>query len=116
VIAAPPSGGDALIVTSIHVDVTALPAVGGANNVGLIYGPANSTARTEFYEFFTPEVTPATVGETTIPLDAGLAIPAGWALCGFIGGTMGAQAWASGYTVPSAPVPAAHSAALPERP
>lgn len=54
---------------------------------------------------FGDAVWPGGVGEIAIPLAPGLAVPAGDSLCGNQNGSLGANATASGYTVPASAVP-----------
>ena len=84
-VATTPSGL-ALVVTMIHLDVWDDPSPGTGNYVVFL------------------STNPGSIGEIDVPLEPGLGIPSGDALCGVEGGKVQAQAWVSGYTVPSGDV------------
>jgi hypothetical protein len=102
-VASPPSG-DALIVTTIHIDTTSDPTPGPGQDVALnIQTGACSGSQVGSYG---QAVNPGSPGETDVPFTPGLAIPAGDALCGAANGSVLPEASVSGYTVPSSEVPA----------
>jgi hypothetical protein len=101
VIATPPVG-KALIVRQVRVNVFSDPAPGADNNVAIY---ADSTCTSEV-----GDVNPATVGQTTISFDPGLAIPAGSAVSASIPphASVRAEEYVDGYTIVSTAVPGAN--------
>jgi hypothetical protein len=51
-------------------------------------------------------VNPSTIGETDLPMSPGLAVPVGDSLRAETVGSIAAEVWVSGYTVPASAVPA----------
>jgi hypothetical protein len=96
--ATPPSG-KAMVLREVRIDVFSVTSTGAGQNV-LIYTGVNCDG------FLVGDVNPATVGETVLPFDPGLGIKAGSGLSGFADGTVQAEAYTDGYSVPSAAVPA----------
>jgi hypothetical protein len=101
VIATPPAG-KALIVRQVRVNVFSDPAPGPDNNVAIY---ADSTCTNEV-----GDVNPATVGQTTISFDPGLAIPSGSGLSASIAphASVRAEEYVDGYTIVSTSVPGAN--------
>jgi 3D (Asp-Asp-Asp) domain-containing protein len=94
----------ALIATVIHVDIYTGES-GSAEDVEMNVQEGTSCAGTQvgtYSQIFNP----AGNGMTDINLDPGLVVPAGDALCGRIGGSVGAELVVSGYTVPATAVAA----------
>ena len=98
-----PPVGLALVVTTLHIDVYTDPSPGSGNFVDFIVdsGTTCTGSRVGSYEQI---IDPGSVGEIDSPLDPGLGIPAGDALCGVEAGSVAAEASVSGYTVPSSSV------------
>jgi hypothetical protein len=61
------------------------------------------------------DVNPPTIGETVLPFDPGLAIAAGSALSMITNGSVAAEVYTDGYSVPANQVPAAPAAATRTR-
>jgi hypothetical protein len=105
VVAQPPSG-DALMVTSIHVDTFYDPTTGPTEQPEPTLDLALFTGSCSGFIGFTDAISPSTNGETVLPYDPGLPIPAGDSLCGFAS-NLQVSTTAVGYSVPSGSVPAA---------
>ncbi len=99
---ATPPAGLALVVTSIHVDVYADPSPGSGEYVDFII--ESETCSGACIGEYAQVINPGSVGEVDVPLEPGLGIPAGDALCGDVAGSVNAEASVSGYTVPSSSV------------
>ena len=104
IIASPPSG-DALIVTTIHIDTFYDPAP-ETNQYLLFFIAPSTTCAGSIVDPYQTIVTPSSIGETDIPFTPGLAIPAGDALCAEATNNIEGYGSATGYTVPSGEVPA----------
>ena len=104
IIASPPSG-DALIVTTIHIDTFSDPAP-ETNQYLLFFITPSTTCGGGQVGSYQTVVTPSSIGETDIPFTPGLAIPAGDALCAEATNNIVGDASVTGYTVPSGEVPA----------
>lgn len=104
IIASPPSG-DALIVTTIHIDTFDDPAP-ETNQYLLFFIADSTTCAGSIVGSYRTIVTPSSIGETDIPFTPGLAIPAGDALCAEATNNIEGYGSATGYTVPSGEVPA----------
>jgi hypothetical protein len=88
-----PPQGKAMIVRQVRINVFADPSPGESQDVAIFTGiDCNS---------FVGEVTPPTAGETILPFDPGLGIPAKSGLSAETGGSVEAQVFADGYSVPS---------------
>ncbi len=94
----------ALVVSTIHLDTFADPTPGigqfvslsdwrGANCIG---SPAGT-----YFQY----VNPGGIGETDIPLERGLGVPAGGSFCAETTGGVKMDISVSGYTVPANSVP-----------
>ena len=101
VVATPPAG-KAMIVRDVRIDVYQDPMPGSGQYVSLYSDNTCSS--------LVGDVNPATVGETVLPLDPGLGIPAGSGLSVLVGGSVGAEVYTDGYAVPSGQGPAAPAA------
>ena len=103
-VASPPSR-HGLIVTIIHIDTYADPNPGPETFIDFFIesGTACSGKAVGTYDEF---VNPPSPGETDIPFDPGLAVPAGDALCAVPTDGADAKISVTGYTVPSSAVPA----------
>jgi hypothetical protein len=103
-IASPPSG-DALIVTTIHINTYADPTPGTGEYVlfQLMTGTTCTGSGVGSYLEF---VNPGSVGEIDVPFSPGLAIPAGDALCALENASVQAEVSVTGYSVPSSEVTA----------
>jgi hypothetical protein len=91
-IATPPSG-KAMIVRDVKIDVYSDPSPGSAQHVNIYDGTKCSLAA------LVADVNPATVGETTLPFDPGLGVPANSGLSTFVGGSVEAEIYTEGYSV-----------------
>jgi len=114
-VASPPSG-DALIVTTIHIDTASDPTPGAGQNV--VLNIQTGTCSGSQVGTYGQVVNPGSLGETDIPFTPGLAVPAGDALCGAANGSIIPEVSVTGYTVPSSEVPAGplhHVRALPQQ-
>jgi hypothetical protein len=112
VVSAP--AGDALIVTTIHLNTIDDPSPGPGLNIVLNIEPAPSCDEGQVGSYL-QEVNPGSVGETDIPFNPGLAVPAGDALCALTFNGLDADVSVTGYTVPSSEVPAGPLHRLPAR-
>jgi hypothetical protein len=103
IVASPPSG-DALIVTTIHIDTQSDPTPGSLAYVSFFIetGLACTGNPVGAYEQL---VNPGSLGETDVPYSPGLAVPAGDALCAVAQDNLEVNLSVSGYTVPSSEVP-----------
>ncbi len=101
-VATPPTGL-ALVVTTIHIDVYSDPSPGAGQYVVFVV-ETGTTCSGSMVGTFHPSINPGAIGPIDVPLEPGLGIPAGDALCGISGGSVGAVASVSGYTVPSSSV------------
>jgi hypothetical protein len=99
-VAKPPTG-TALIVTSIHVDTIADPTPSTTARVGFDVMDANCNTPTAVVD----DINPATLGVTVLPFEPGLAISSGKALCALEQGSVHAEVFVFGYTVPAGAVP-----------
>jgi hypothetical protein len=98
-IAAPPSG-KAMIVREVRINVDEDPSPGSGQDIA-IYDSADCSGSTEV-----ADVNPPTVGETIVPFDPGLGVPANSVLSADVGGSVAAQVYTDGYSVASSQVPA----------
>ena len=96
-LATPPSG-KAMIVREVKISVSSDPSPGGAF-VAIYADTSCSTLVADVY--------PPTIGETTLPFDPGLGIPAKSGLSVVVAGSIQADVYMDGYSVPSGSVPAA---------
>jgi hypothetical protein len=103
VVLATPPAAKALVVREVRVDVFSDPSPGPNEDI-TIYGDATCTSQVA-------DVNPATVGETVLPFDPGLGIPAKSGLSARAMGSAEAEAYTDGYTVSSGSVPAAPATA-----
>jgi hypothetical protein len=103
----------ALVITSIRVDTFQNPTPGPTDTM-LFQIEAGACAGTDVSPYG-EVISPGGIGETVLPLDPGLGIPAGDSLCVGSGGGIESYVTASGYTVPSSEVTAGplHPAASP---
>jgi hypothetical protein len=95
---AQPPANKAMVVREVKVDVFNDPSPGPSQNVEIFSGTGCNT--------FVGDVNPATVGETVLPFDPGLAVPAGSGLSAAAGGGVQAEAYVDAYQVPASAVPA----------
>jgi hypothetical protein len=104
-----PPVGEALVVTSIHVNTTYDPTPGPDQAVR-IFRSSDGTCKSNTLELAMEEVNPASVGVTDLRYDlpGGMAIPSGKALCLVNNDSpnLAAAVTAWGYTVASSAVPA----------
>jgi hypothetical protein len=98
---APPSG-KAMVLKQVTVDTFFDPSPGNGQNDVLYKG---TTCGTPFVD-----VNPPTVGATVLPLEPGIAIPAGTAVWARAGAQIRAEVYAYGYAVSSSSVPASAAA------
>jgi len=118
IVASPPAG-DALIVTTIHLNTFSDPTPGNTDSVTFVIESGTGCDSHKVVGSYFELVDPGSVGETEIPYNPGLAVPGGDALCAAAGDNLDVTITATGYTVPSKEVPAGalHRApALPLRP
>jgi hypothetical protein len=108
---ATPPGSSALVITTLHIDTYDDPSPGPGDLVEFIVETGTACSGSQIGVFF-QVVNPATVGNTDVQLAPGLGVPAGDALCASENASLDVQVAVSGYTVPSAAVPAAASHAL----
>jgi hypothetical protein len=116
VFAAP--AGRALVVTSIRIDTFFNPSPGGGNNIffEVETGTTCTGSRVGTYSEF---INPGGLVETVLPLDPGLGVPVGDALCAFPSGNPSSEVSVSGYTVPAGEVTSSgvhHSPVPPTQP
>lgn len=113
--------GNAMIVTTIHINVVTNPDPGPDTYISLFITntPACDSQQVGSYD---ERMNPPSIGETDIPFNPGLAIPAGDSLCAATvengTGLASAEFTVTGYLVPSSEVPASplHRApALPQQ-
>jgi hypothetical protein len=102
VIAQPPTG-KAMIIRDVRIDVFQDPSPGISQLVALYDDTTCSD--------LVADVNPPTVGETVLPFDPGLGIAAGSALSMVTNGSVAAEVYTDGYSVPSNQVPAAPAGA-----
>ena len=113
VIAAPP--GRALVVTSIAYNVFKATVTGTNHFIGIAVSKTNNTCAQVVIDptsgLTAANLNPATVGETVIPFQPGLVVPAGRALCAFNFDptNIGAEVYAYGFTIAAAAAPAGAS-------
>jgi hypothetical protein len=100
VIATPPSG-KAMIVRDVTVDVFSDPSPGEGDNLPIFTGTTCEEGGVAI-----GDVNPPTVGVTTLPFDPGLGVPAKSGLSAFANGSVDAEIYVDGYSVPSSQVPA----------
>jgi hypothetical protein len=98
--------GKAMVVRDVRVDVFSDASPGPDQDL-VIFGDSTCTTQVA-------DVNPATVGETVLPFDPGLGIPANSGLSARATGSVQAEAYTDAYSVPSASVPAAPSTASKE--
>ncbi len=101
---ATPPAGLALVVTTIHVDVYADPSPGSNQVVAFDVQLGTTCSQGTQVGSYSQIINPGSLEEVDVPLEPGLGIPAGDALCGLVSGSVGAEASVSGYTVPSSSV------------
>jgi hypothetical protein len=106
VIAQPPTG-KAMIVRDVRIDVFQDPSPGISQLVALY----DDTTCSDLIG----DVNPPTVGETVLPFDPGLGIAAGSGLSMITNGSVAAEVYTDGYSVPSNQVPAAPAGATRTR-
>jgi len=102
-IVSPPSG-NAMVVTTIHLNTANDPAPGPGDEVFLNIQPGTGCPATSTVGSYAELVNPGSLGETDIPFDPGLAIPAGDALCAESSGPL-ADLTVTGYLVSANEVP-----------
>jgi hypothetical protein len=95
---ATPASGKAMILREVRVDVFSVTSTGPDQNIAIYTGAHCDGSQVA-------DVNPATVGETVLPFDPGLGIKAGSGLSGFADGTVQAEVYTDGYSVPSGAVP-----------
>jgi hypothetical protein len=100
---ATPPAGKAMIVRDVRIDVYQDPSPGISQLVALY----NDTTCSNLVA----DVNPATIGETVLPFDPGLGVAAGSALSAITNGSVAAEVYTDGYSVPSNQVPATPAAA-----
>jgi hypothetical protein len=115
---AKPPAGKALVLTDIHLDVRVALATGIGEDLDF-WISSDGTCDQATFTVTVDDVNPAGIGEIVLPMDTGLAIPAGEALCVLNGDSVNitAESYAFGYTVAPNAVPAAAplSTGLPPR-
>jgi hypothetical protein len=102
VVATPPAG-KAMIVRDMRINVYQDPIPGPGQYVSVYADTVCAN--------LVGDVNAGTVGETVLPFDPGLGIPAGSGLSVVVGGSVGAEVYTDGYAVPANQVPAALPAA-----
>jgi hypothetical protein len=100
---ATPPAGLAVVVTTIHVTVFADSSPGAGQYVEFLVETGTGCTGSQLGTY-SQVINPASVGEVDVPLEPGLGIPAGDALCGLVEGSVQADASVSGYSVPSSSV------------
>jgi hypothetical protein len=105
---AKPSAGNALIVTEIHMDVWNAAATGAGDSVFFFISPDGSCTLNVASLIAVDDVNPGGVGLVSLPINSGLVIPAGQALCvdNQAPANISAESYLFGYTVPANAVPA----------
>lgn len=96
-VATPPTG-KAMIVREVRVDAFSVTSPGPLENVAIYAGIGCSGSQVA-------DVNPSTVGETVLPFDPGLGIPANSGLSAFVNGSVQAEVYTDGYAVGSTLVP-----------
>jgi hypothetical protein len=101
-----PSAGHALVVTSLAIDTYMDTTPGGLDFLELYISHANATCGLHAVDI--DVLNPATIGQTVVPFQPGLVVPAGRALCVLDGDATHLQAdvFAYGYLIPAAAAPA----------
>jgi hypothetical protein len=98
VVIAQPPANKALIVREVRVDVFNDPSPGPSQTVSIFAGLGCNT--------IVGDVNPPTVGQTVVPFDPGIGVPAASGLSAFASGSVQAETYTDGYSVPSSQVPA----------
>jgi hypothetical protein len=98
VLATPPTG-KAMVVRGVRIDVFSDPSPGPDQDL-TIYSDATCTTQVA-------DVNPATVGETVLPFDPGLGIPAKSGLSARATGSVQGEVYTDAYSVSASSVPAA---------
>jgi hypothetical protein len=108
-----PSSSHALVITSIAVDTFSVATPGANQNVDFAVSASDASCAA----LVTPgglgvaDINPGSVGETVIPFQPGIVVPANRALC--VKNTdnvhLGAEAYAYGYRIPAAAAPTANN-------
>jgi hypothetical protein len=98
-------------VTTIHLNTIDDPTPGPGLSIAFNIEPAPACDEGQVGSYL-QEVNPGSVGETDIPFNPGLAIPAGDALFALTFNGLDAGVSVTGYTVPSSEVPRARSTAF----
>jgi hypothetical protein len=93
-----PPANKAMIVRDVRVDVFSDASPGPSENVEIFRDTTCSQT--------VADMNPATVGETVLPFDPGLGIPAKSGLSAFAGGAVQAEVYTDGNSVASSAVPA----------
>ena len=105
--------GHALVITSIEVDVYQDATPGPGDAIGLALSKTNASCSSIVFQnsYIEAVVNPATIGETVLPFQPGIAIPAGRSLCAATSDptNINAEVHAFGYKIAAAsgPTPAA---------
>jgi len=102
-----PPAGQAMVVREVRIDVFSDPSPGLAQAVALYSAPNCND--------LVGDMNPATVGETTIPFDPGLAIPVGSAMSARAFGAVEAEGYTDAFAVPASAVPAVRTPAARPR-
>jgi hypothetical protein len=100
-----PPTNKAMIVREVRVDVFADPSPGPDEDL-TIYRDSTCTSQVA-------DVNPATVGETVLPFDPGLGIPANSGISARATGSVEAEAYVDAYSVSASSVPATPATATP---
>jgi hypothetical protein len=115
-IVSPPTG-NAMVVTTIHLATVSVSTPGAGEDIFLLIQSGTTCQSSVKVGSYAELVFPGSVGETDLPFNPGLAIPAGDALCAIVSGDVQAVATVTGYLVSSSEVPQGplHRAPTPPR-
>jgi hypothetical protein len=96
--------GNAVVVTTIHLDTASDPTPGPTENIVFTVQPGTGCPGSSRVGDYSELVSPGSLGETDIPFNPGLAIPTGDALCAKSSGPI-VDLSVTGYLVSSIAVP-----------
>jgi hypothetical protein len=105
---APVAANRALVIKSLHVDAYQDPSP-GVGIVRLSYGPSSNPCAITL-----EDVNPGGIGVTALDYGSGLALPTADYLGVQVGGSVLAEVFAFGFTIPSSQAPAASAATTPK--
>ena len=104
VLVANASATTAMVISTIHIGTFADPTPGSGQFVSLSDWRGANCSGSPTGTYF-QYVTPGGIGETDIPLDPGLGVPAGGSFCAQTTGSLKVDISVSGYSAPAGSVP-----------